>query len=222
MDPRVRMKGLEKLLTIYYSALFPDGGGPCINIIITDVTKSLKEIYTEYKIHYGNMDETYNTRSTGTSTSASTSSSYSFSQSSDIFKDLYDVYDAHSQKRSRSTSNPYLELDAYLTSHFEYDVQEFEAFDILRWWSRRTPTFPIVARIAREVLACPVSTVAVEQAFSMGGLVLDDRRSRLTVEHLENQCLMDDWVRAANRAQHQPTVGTDSSDEIDYDNDTNE
>ncbi|KZV49340.1 hypothetical protein F511_38594, partial [Dorcoceras hygrometricum] len=59
--------------------------------------------------------------------------------------------------------------------------------------------YPILSLMAKEILACPVSTVAVEQAFSMRGNTLDERRSTIRPENLEAQCLLNDWSRAASR-----------------------
>ncbi|KZV53104.1 hypothetical protein F511_14202 [Dorcoceras hygrometricum] len=67
--------------------------------------------------------------------------------------------------------------------------------------------------MTKEILACPVSTIAVEQAFSMGGNTLDERRSTIRPENLEAQCLLKDWSRAASRTK-------DSQDETNDDEDT--
>ena len=58
-----------------------------------------------------------------------------------------------------------------------------------------------MAKIAKQILACPVSTVAVEQAFSAGGNILDETRSNMTPESLEVQACVDDWTKAAIRDQ---------------------
>ncbi|KAL8498384.1 hypothetical protein ACS0TY_021635 [Phlomoides rotata] len=72
----------------------------------------------------------------------------------------------------------------FLNTHFfEYQLGELEDFHVLKWWSRRSTLYPVLSLIAKEVYACPVSTVATEQGFSMGGHTLN---SRLAVEHLEN------------------------------------
>ncbi|KZV25903.1 hypothetical protein F511_31520 [Dorcoceras hygrometricum] len=67
--------------------------------------------------------------------------------------------------------------------------------------------------MAKEILACPVSTVAVEQAFSMEGNTLDERRSTIRPENLEAQCLLNDWSRAASRTQDQDETNDDKDTE---------
>ncbi|KAK4398483.1 Zinc finger BED domain-containing protein RICESLEEPER 2 [Sesamum angolense] len=52
-----------------------------------------------------------------------------------------------------------------------------EKFDILKWWKVNTQRFPILSKMARDILAVPVSTVASEAAFSTGGRVLDAFRA---------------------------------------------
>ncbi|KAL6542025.1 hypothetical protein OROGR_011511 [Orobanche gracilis] len=68
--------------------------------------------------------------------------------------------------------------------------------NLLKWWTKRSTIFPVVATIAKEILVVPASTVSVKQAFSTGGYILDERRSRLTPQNLEAQALMNDWVKA--------------------------
>ncbi|XP_045811029.1 zinc finger BED domain-containing protein RICESLEEPER 3-like isoform X2 [Trifolium pratense] len=52
-------------------------------------------------------------------------------------------------------------------------IEEEGDLDVLIWWKDNCTRYPVLARIAREVLAIPVSTVASESAFSTGGRVLD-------------------------------------------------
>ena len=55
--------------------------------------------------------------------------------------------------------------------------------------------FPILARIARDVLAIPISTVASESVFSTGGRILDDFRSSLTPFMVQALICTQDWLR---------------------------
>jgi len=69
------------------------------------------------------------------------------------------------------------ELQKYLHEEFEED----EVGDnVLGWWKIHGPQYPVVARMACDVLAVPVSTVASESAFSTEGRTLDSFRTSLT------------------------------------------
>ena len=41
------------------------------------------------------------------------------------------------------------------------------------WWKVNEPRFPILAEMVRDVLVIPISSVASECAFIIGGRVLD-------------------------------------------------
>ncbi|CAH9082436.1 unnamed protein product [Cuscuta europaea] len=66
------------------------------------------------------------------------------------------------------------ELDIYLV---ESIIEEDGDFDILRWWKLNSERFPILSKMARDVLSVPISTVASESTFSTSGRVLDCFRS---------------------------------------------
>ncbi|CAO2202752.1 unnamed protein product [Urochloa humidicola] len=74
-------------------------------------------------------------------------------------------------------------------------------FDILAWWKNQVDEYPILAKIARDLLAVQVSTVASESAFSAGGRVVDPFRSRLDPDMVEALICMKDWVAAARRGK---------------------
>jgi len=67
------------------------------------------------------------------------------------------------------------ELDKYMA---DPPLRLSGQFDILAWWKNQTDEYPVLAKIARDLLA-EVSTVASESAFSAGGRVADPFRSRL-------------------------------------------
>ncbi|CAH9101178.1 unnamed protein product [Cuscuta europaea] len=51
------------------------------------------------------------------------------------------------------------ELSLYLT--FPVDFEEDDDFDVLKWWKDKERTFPILSKMAKQVLSMLVSTVAV-------------------------------------------------------------
>ena len=76
-------------------------------------------------------------------------------------------------------------------------------FDILKWWQVHAGRYPILSKLARDILTIPISTVASESAFSAGGHVLDDYRSSLTKDTVEMLVCGGDWIRAGTKAELQ-------------------
>ena len=56
----------------------------------------------------------------------------------------------------------------YLLESFE--DSDVEDFNILMWWKMNYFRYRVFSQIARDVLAIPISTVASEFAFSIGGV----------------------------------------------------
>ncbi|CAI0448983.1 unnamed protein product [Linum tenue] len=73
---------------------------------------------------------------------------------------------------------------------------ETEDFDILMWWKVHSTKYPIISKMARDVLAVPISTVASESTFSTSGRVLDPYRSSLSPNTVEALVCCEDWLRA--------------------------
>jgi hypothetical protein len=57
---------------------------------------------------------------------------------------------------------------------------------------------PILAHLARDLLAVPISTVASESTFSAGRITLDDFRRTLTPTMVERLIFANDWIRGSN------------------------
>ncbi|KAL5549819.1 hypothetical protein UlMin_005050 [Ulmus minor] len=72
------------------------------------------------------------------------------------------------------------------------------SFDILLWWKVNSTKYNILAMIARDVLAVPVSSVASEQAFSTGGRILDPYRSSLNPKTVNYLICTQSWLKGAN------------------------
>lgn len=88
------------------------------------------------------------------------------------------------------------ELDKYLGEEREpMDTN----FDILLWWKIQQCRYPILSKMARDILTIPVSTVASESAFSTGGRVLDSFRTSLTPRMVEALVCAQDWLRSSRK-----------------------
>nr|XP_025675752.1 zinc finger BED domain-containing protein RICESLEEPER 2-like [Arachis hypogaea] len=96
-------------------------------------------------------------------------------------------------RRSTSRkSNLKSELDRYLNEDCEPDDKPL---DILGWWKVNSNRFSILANMVRDILAIPVSTVASESTFSMGGIIIDQYRSSLTPKMVEALVFTEDWLK---------------------------
>ncbi|KAJ4800659.1 Zinc finger BED domain-containing protein DAYSLEEPER [Rhynchospora pubera] len=107
-------------------------------------------------------------------------------------------------QRSQPTSLK-ADLDHYMERHTISHLQGQE-FDILSWWKTEGRDYPILRRIACDVLAIPITTVASESAFSTGGRVIRPHRSKLDPEIVEALICTQDWVRTERKLGDVPTL----------------
>ena len=63
------------------------------------------------------------------------------------------------------------EIEKYLAENCKSrrDVK----FEILGWWKANSDRYQVLSKMARDVLAIPISMIAYELAFSTGGHILD-------------------------------------------------
>ncbi|KAL4364101.1 hypothetical protein GQ457_04G022620 [Hibiscus cannabinus] len=88
------------------------------------------------------------------------------------------------------------ELDTYLEEARE--KRDADGFQILHWWKMKSEKYKILAAMAKDILAVPVSTVSSESTFSTSGRVLDQFRSSLGPKTVEALVCAQDWLRASN------------------------
>jgi hypothetical protein len=86
------------------------------------------------------------------------------------------------------------EVDRYLADQYVNPLTK--GFDIALWWKGNANAYPILSNIAKDILAIPCSTVASENAFSLGKRVVDPFRSSLTPQMVEALVCTSDWLRA--------------------------
>ena len=115
---------------------------------------------------------------------------------------------------SRSTSSGGLladfqsEIEPQITSEINTYVsmlnENEQGLDVMAFWRRHQRAFPVLAMMARDVFAVPVSTVPSECCFSSANRILSDKRSKLGAHVFERLVCLKDWIQAEERTQHLP------------------
>ncbi|KAH9735790.1 BED-type domain-containing protein [Citrus sinensis] len=70
------------------------------------------------------------------------------------------------------------------TTRYGVVIKRTLDFDVLQWWKMNKGKYPILAEMAKDLLAIPVTTVALESAFSMGGRTLSPYQSGVPEEEM--------------------------------------
>ncbi|GJZ99646.1 zinc finger BED domain-containing protein RICESLEEPER 2 [Tanacetum coccineum] len=96
------------------------------------------------------------------------------------------------------------EYERYATTNFisHNPTKQFGSFDVLGFWKAKESQFPILSRMARDVLSIQATLVATESAFSLSERVLSNRRTELTPASLEMCMCLKDHLDANERIQH--------------------
>ena len=55
----------------------------------------------------------------------------------------------------------------------------------LRWWKTNESRFPMLAKVAKKVLAIPATSTPKERLFSTAGLICTKKRARLSAKHVD-------------------------------------
>ena len=96
--------------------------------------------------------------------------------------DLADVEDSTDED-----VQPVDEVTAYI--EFKLSKQDKDKdgnFDVLSWWEKHASEFPNLSQIARAILAIPASSAASERDFSTAGFVIQERRTQLNPETVDD------------------------------------
>ncbi|CAN6581511.1 unnamed protein product [Malus baccata var. baccata] len=84
------------------------------------------------------------------------------------------------------------EVDMYFND--PHQSLTYEGFNLLDCWKGNCAQYPTLSKVAKDVLALPSSTVASENAFSLGGRVVDLFRTSLTPKTVEALVCTSDWL----------------------------
>ncbi|XP_019186595.1 PREDICTED: zinc finger BED domain-containing protein RICESLEEPER 1-like [Ipomoea nil] len=180
LDPRDKLEYMAAQMNHMYGEV---KGKPCYEKVIA----ALKELFNDYAA-------STSASTPASSTTGSVSTPTDFSQST-VGRPQHLLKSQIKKQRMESGGMKKTELEIYLA---EAIVEEETSFDILRWWKLNAERFPILSKIARDVLAIPISTVASESAFSTSRRVLDPFRSLLTPKIVEALVCTQDWLRLPN------------------------
>nr|XP_048334639.1 zinc finger BED domain-containing protein DAYSLEEPER-like isoform X2 [Ziziphus jujuba var. spinosa] len=124
----------------------------------------------------------------------------------DVASPMEGVTSGHKVKRKRKLTSKEFniceieELDANTQkSQLELYLEEPRMateieLNVLDYWKANQFRYPEVASMARDLLSIPISTVASESAFSIGGRVLDQFRSSLKPSTVEAIVCTRDWL----------------------------
>ncbi|XP_065625466.1 zinc finger BED domain-containing protein RICESLEEPER 1-like [Quercus suber] len=92
------------------------------------------------------------------------------------------------------------EVDKYLAKNC--DGRRDVNFEVLGWWKDNSSRYLMLSKVAKDVLAIPVSTVAFESAFSTEGRIVDPFRSSLSPLMVQNLVCAQNWLQATVPFSH--------------------
>ena len=175
LDPRLKMEVVE----ITFPQMYPPD---LVRANILKVRDTLYELFDEYKRMYPSpievIDECQNGGSSG---------------GGESLPGMSRVLQAVRSGRVAQTKKS--ELDLYFDEEF-VEQDDKEKFDILKWWKEKSPKYRILSKIAANILAIPITTVASEATFSAGSRVIDPYRASLLPETVQMLICSGDWNRS--------------------------
>ncbi|CAN0871901.1 Zinc finger BED domain-containing protein RICESLEEPER 2 [Linum grandiflorum] len=184
LDPRNKLKFIE----VSFKDLY-DEDNYLAHVQL--VREKLYTLYNEYAEEYKerNVDiQTVNVVGVGTDASTTTSVQEKRQSGRAKFNTMV------RSGESSSSSGMKKELDGYLESPLE-EADEESKFNVLEWWKKERGRYKILSKMACEIMAIPITSVASESAFSTGGRVIDSKRASLGKNTVEALLCSEDWLR---------------------------
>lgn len=111
--------------------------------------------------------------------------------------------DVHGTLPVTDTSPSYIEQAAHeelgeVITYLEGElIPQNACFDILKWWKENASIYPTLARLARDILAIPASTVSAESAFDETDARTSLFNQKLTPELVEALICTQDWIKSS-------------------------
>lgn len=187
LDPRYKLHMLQALFGSLY-------GFEHATKEVEKIRKLMGDLLQEYEASDGGV---------GTSevrTSVSAQGGAAVDEMENIFKQYM------SSKPVSSAARVWTELDLYLEEDI---IHRPEGLDIINWWKFGGIKYPTLRRMAHDILAIPVTTVASESAFSTSGRILSAHRCSLAPNMTEALMCMQAWSHADMLGDCNSTLFTD-------------
>lgn len=178
LDPRYKLKFMKA----FYSTIYGENS-PLTESEVARVRQLLYDLVMEYQ---GCMEGMATTDGVGTAGKSAVQN-----EGDDLVFGLFDKF--LSEEPEESSSYVRTELDLYLE---ESTLPRTQELDIIHWWEYAGVKYPTLRKIARDIMAIPVTTVASESVFSTGGRIISPHRSRLAPKTAEGLMCMQAWSRA--------------------------
>ncbi|XP_042387768.1 zinc finger BED domain-containing protein RICESLEEPER 2-like [Zingiber officinale] len=180
LDPTKKMLAVEFCFPKLYSELDASKH-------ISKVKEIINSLYEEYVVEETNkgVSHLHESESFG-------SSSVRRSQQNSVYN--WDDFDEYCAKVETSETKK-SELVDYLEKGRLKKNEIPKIFSCLEWWRMNRMQYPILSKIAADILAIPVSSVASEATFSAGTRVIDSYRSSLSPDTVQTLLCGGDWLR---------------------------
>ena len=195
IDPRFRFNGLQ---------VFSKELGDALGLSETDVAEHLSTLKSQIFEIFSIYEDRYSD-----GTAEPTPPQQQSQQQSKLMRIFFNkattslALGSSSQSQSQG-QRQHVELDKYLRTEYSItDTDDFTTNDLLKWWCGKRNNFPILSRLACDILAIPVSTVSSEQVFSTAGRILVETRCSLAPDAVEALTCLKDWENAKFKRQHQ-------------------
>ncbi|KAL4312050.1 hypothetical protein GQ457_01G004470 [Hibiscus cannabinus] len=179
LDPRYKLQLLKELYSVLY--------------VEDEVERRVSLVYNEFVSLYVYYSKSVLCSSSNSSVQSNSTHSSSLSSSSRprTFKksNLFQNFDANLAV-SRSGKS---DVDSYMNLPLLPRIDDAQ-FDILDYWKSQFVSFPVLSQMARDVLAIPITYVASESSFSMGGRILNKLRAKLLPKNVEIFVTTRNWL----------------------------
>ena len=188
LDPRCKMR----VINYCFPLLYPPHE---VQSNIGKVRQALYDLYDEYvEIHVSGQSGSSSQLLIGNDhpTKSSSSASSSVSHVSGMSEFLTHIATVESVQPVKNELDTYFE-DGLLTAADDSTI-DIVNLDALKWW-KDTTKYKILPKMAADILAIPISTVASEATFSAGTRVIDSYRASLAPETVEMLMCAGDWCR---------------------------
>ncbi|XP_031248675.1 zinc finger BED domain-containing protein RICESLEEPER 2-like [Pistacia vera] len=161
LDPRCKMRVLDYAFPKIYGDLDA-------RVHSTTVRDALYELYREY-VTTSQSSADQHMPATRQGKGRGSGSGTNVDDDSSGWLDLMNYVDV-----IETTASEKSELDSYFEEPCYKCQVDYETFDALKWWQANSLKYPVLCKVARDILAVPISTVASEATFSTGSRVIDN------------------------------------------------